>query len=163
MDRIGHRKLQFIGFAFMGLAFLLIGVIPGVTKSVAPFLILFGMSYFFANFGPNETTFVLSGEVYPVSQRTTGHGISAGIAKFGAFLGVFLFPIMSKDLGLSGVMVLVAVFSLLGILVTFAIPEPAQKSLEEVSMEDEVGIATNRISTNGHRPEAVGGQVLKVG
>lgn len=163
MDRIGHRKLQFIGFAFMGLAFLLIGVIPGVTKSVAPFLILFGMSYFFANFGPNETTFVLSGEVYPVSQRTTGHGISAGIAKFGAFLGVFLFPIMSKDLGLSGVMVLVAVFSLLGILVTFAIPEPAQKSLEEVSMEDEVGIATNRISTNGHRPEAVGGQALRVG
>ena len=30
-----------------------------------PFLLLFGISYFFAEFGPNETTFVLAGEVFP--------------------------------------------------------------------------------------------------
>ena len=62
MDRIGHRRLQLIGFPCMGLMFLLIGVIPGVTTAVTPFLLLFGASYFFAEFGPNTTTFVLAAE-----------------------------------------------------------------------------------------------------
>ena len=52
IDRIGHKRLQLIGFFCMGLAFLLIGVIPNVTTTVAPFLVLFGISYFFAEFGP---------------------------------------------------------------------------------------------------------------
>ena len=99
MDRIGHRRLQLIGFPLMGLAFLVIGVIPRLTTVVAPFLIIYGISYFFAEFGPNTTTFVLSAEVFPTSMRTTGHGISAGVAKVGAFIGVYLFPILSKDLG----------------------------------------------------------------
>ncbi|MGH3415223.1 MAG: MFS transporter, partial [Actinocrinis sp.] len=58
MDRIGHRRLQLIGFPMMGLMFLAIGVIPGVTAAATPFLLLFGVSYFFAEFGPNTTTFV---------------------------------------------------------------------------------------------------------
>jgi len=80
MDRIGHKRLQLIGFVGMGVAFLLIGVIPNLTTLVLPFLLLFGVSYFFSNFGPNETTFVLAGEVYPTSAQSTGHGLSAGIA-----------------------------------------------------------------------------------
>ena len=90
VDWIGHRLLQLIGFFVMGLAFLLIGVIPHVTTTVTPFLILFGLTYFFAELGPNTTTFILPAEIYPTSARATGHGISAGIAKVGAFLGVFL-------------------------------------------------------------------------
>jgi len=86
----------------MGTAFLLIGVIPGVTTVVAPFLLLFGISYFFAEFGPNTTTFVLSAEVYPTRARATGNGISAGVAKIGAFIGVYLFPIIKTHLGVSG-------------------------------------------------------------
>ena len=59
---------------------------------VAPFLAIFGLSYFFIQFGPNMTTFVLPSEVFPVSMRTTGHGIAAGVGKLGAFVGVFLVP-----------------------------------------------------------------------
>jgi len=84
IDKIGHKKLQWIGFLLMGAAFGAIGIIPGLTKDVIPFLLVFGFSYFFAEFGPNTTTFVISAEVYPTSVRATGHGISAGIAKLGA-------------------------------------------------------------------------------
>ncbi|MHB2024472.1 MAG: MFS transporter [Mycobacteriales bacterium] len=136
MDRIGHRRLQLIGFPLMGLAFLAIGVIPGVTSAVVPFLMLFGVSYFFAEFGPNTTTFVLAGEVYPVSARTTGHGISAGVAKVGAFIGVFLFPVIKADLGVGGALELSAGLSLVGMALTLLIPEPAGRDLEEVSGED---------------------------
>ncbi len=137
MDRIGHKRLQLIGFVCMGLAFLAIGVVPGITKEIVPFIIIYGISYFFAEFGPNTTTFVLSAELYPVNLRTTGHGLSAGVAKMGAFIGVFLFPIIQAALGLNGTLKITFVFALVGCGLTLLLPEPAGRSLEEVSHEDQ--------------------------
>ena len=87
LDRIGHRRLQLLGFAMMALCFAIIAVVPGLTTMVVPFLLVYGLSYFFTEFGPNMTTFVMPSELYPVSMRATGHGISAGVGKFGAFIG----------------------------------------------------------------------------
>jgi PHS family inorganic phosphate transporter-like MFS transporter len=100
LDKIGHRKLQLTGFAMMALCFLIIAAIPGLTTAVAPFLIVYGVSYFFTEFGPNMTTFVMPSELYPVTMRATGHGISAGVGKLGAFIGVFLFPALQSSFGL---------------------------------------------------------------
>lgn len=135
MDKIGHKRLQLIGFFMMGLMFLLIGIIPGVASSIVPFIILYGLSYFFAEFGPNTTTFVMAAELYPVSMRTTGHGMSAGIAKIGAFIGVFVFPILSDALGLKGTLDITFVFALVGMLLTLVLPEPAGKSMESLSQQ----------------------------
>jgi PHS family inorganic phosphate transporter-like MFS transporter len=136
MDRIGHRRLQLIGFPALGAMFLLIALIPGVITVTAPFLLLFGASYFFAEFGPNTTTFVMAAECYPTSVRTTGHGISAGIAKLGAFLGVYLFPDISKAFGLAGALQFAAGMALLGTLLTLLLPEPARRSLEDISEQE---------------------------
>ena len=133
VDKIGHRRLQLIGFAVMGLAFLGMGVIPGITRMVAPFLLLYAISYFFADFGPNTTTFILSAELYPVSLRTTGHGFSAGIAKFGAFIGVFVFPLLTDSFGLNGTLTITFVFAVAGFLLTLLLPEPAMQSMESLS------------------------------
>ncbi len=133
IDKIGHKKLQLIGFSVMGLAFLLMGIIPGITTMVVPFLVLYAISYFFAEFGPNTTTFVLSSELFPVSMRTTGHGFSAGFAKLGAFIGVFVFPILTGTLGLAGTLDITFVFALVGMLLTFLLPEPNGQSLEKLS------------------------------
>jgi MFS transporter, PHS family, inorganic phosphate transporter len=133
MDRIGHRKLQLIGFVMMGVCFAVIAAVPGMTTAVAPFLIVYGVSYFFTEFGPNVTTFVLPGEVFPVSVRATGHGIAAGTGKFGAFVGVFLFPVLNSSLGLRGTLALTAGVSALGALLTLVLPEPAGRSLEEIT------------------------------
>jgi MFS family permease len=135
LDRIGHRRLQLIGFILMGACFAVIGLVPGMTTAVAPFLIVYGISYFFTEFGPNVTTFVLPGELFPTQVRATGHGISAGIGKFGAFVGVFLFPVLQDSLGLRGTLLLTAGVSVLGALLTLVLPEPAGLSLEEISGE----------------------------
>jgi len=132
LDKIGHRRLQLLGFAMMGACFLIIAAVPGLTTAVVPFLLVYGVSYFFTEFGPNMTTFVMPSELYPVSMRATGHGISAGVGKLGAFIGVFLFPILSDNLGLRGTLLLTAGVAALGFALTLVLPEPAGRSLEDM-------------------------------
>jgi MFS transporter, PHS family, inorganic phosphate transporter len=133
LDRIGHRRLQLVGFAVMALCFLVIAAVPGMTTAVVPFLLVYGVSYFFTEFGPNMTTFVMPSELYPVTLRTTGHGFSAGVGKLGAFIGVFLFPLLQSSLGLRGTLLLTAAISGLGFALTLVLPEPAGRSLEEIT------------------------------
>ena len=145
MDRIGHRRLQLTGFVMMGACFAVIGLVPGMTTAVLPFLMVYGISYFFTEFGPNVTTFVMPGELYPVSVRATGHGISAGVGKLGAFIGVFLFPVLQDNLGLRGTLLLTAGVSAAGALLTLALPEPAGRSLEDISGHHDVAAAAERL------------------
>jgi MFS transporter, PHS family, inorganic phosphate transporter len=133
LDKIGHRRLQLLGFAMMGLCFLIIAAVPGMTTMVVPFLLVYGVSYFFTEFGPNMTTFVMPSELYPVSMRATGHGISAGVGKLGAFIGVFLFPLLQTSLGLRGTLLLTAAVSVAGLALTLVLPEPAGRSLEDMA------------------------------
>src|SRR6185437_6151926 len=155
MDRIGHRKLQLAGFIMMGACFAVISLVPGMTTAVVPFLLVYGVSYFFTEFGPNMTTFVLPGELFPTRFRATGHGISAGIGKLGAFIGVFLFPILQSSLGLRGTLLLTAGVSGLGALLTLVLPEPAGLSLEEISGDpDVITVAGQAVRTSGEPASA---------
>ena len=158
MDRIGHRRLQIIGFTMMAACFAVIGLVPGMTTAVLPFLLAYGISYFFAEFGPNVTTFVLPGELYPVSVRATGHGISAGVGKAGACIGVFLFPVLQSSLGLRGTLLLTAGISVLGMLLTLVLPEPAGRSLDDISGEPDVIAAAEHILARTPSPAAVPAQ-----
>jgi MFS transporter, PHS family, inorganic phosphate transporter len=133
LDRIGHRRLQLTGFAMMALCFLIIAAVPGMTTMVVPFLLVYGVSYFFTEFGPNMTTFVMPSELYPVSMRATGHGISAGVGKLGAFIGVFLFPLLNDWFGLRGTLLLTAGVAVAGFALTLVLPEPAGRSLEDMT------------------------------
>jgi len=132
MDRIGHKRLQLIGFAVMAACFAVLGIFEHLTSMVVPFLLVFGLSYFFVEFGPNTTTFVLPSEVFPVNMRTTGHGIAAGIGKLGAFVGVFVVPALQKGIGLRGMLLVAAAASVAGMLLTLTLPEPSGRSLEEI-------------------------------
>ena len=134
LDRTGRKKIQSFGFAMMAVAFLAIGLIPGVTTTVAPFVMLFGMSYFFAEFGPNTTTFIYPAEIFPVNVRTTGHGISAAAGKLGAFAGAFFFPFMlASSFGLRGAETVSGAICLAGLaLSVWLLPEPMGKSLEQL-------------------------------
>jgi len=134
LDKTGRKNIQALGFAMMALCFLLIGLIPGVTAYAAPFVLLFGVSYFFTEFGPNTTTFIYPAEIFPTEVRTTGHGISAAAGKMGAFAGAYLFPpILASSLGLRGAMVISGVVAVAGLLLTVAVlPEPKGKTLEQL-------------------------------
>ncbi len=154
MDKIGHRRLQLIGFSVMAAAFITLGAIPVLTATVAPFLLIFGLSYFFIEFGPNTTTFVLPSEVFPVSMRTTGHGIAAGIGKLGAFIGVFLVPQLQTSIGLRGMLMVAGGSAFVGYLLTLVLPEPARRNLEDVSGEDELPTLTEDGPSERLMPEA---------
>lgn len=134
LDRSGRKRIQCQGFALMAIVFLLIGLVPGATTTVAPFVILFGASYFFTEFGPNMTTFVYPDEIFPVEVRTTAHGMSAAAGKLGAFAGAYLFPdMLASSFGLRGAEVVAGIICLLGFGVSaWLLPEPKGLSLEQL-------------------------------
>jgi MFS transporter, PHS family, inorganic phosphate transporter len=136
IDRLGRKLIQCLGFALMTLAYGLIALAPALSTLTLPFLLVYGVSYFFTEFGPNVTTFVYPAEVFPVMIRTTGHGIAAALGKCGAFLGAFIFPYLLNTFHLSGAMGFASIVSALGLLLSlFLLPEPKQRSLEEISLE----------------------------
>ena len=137
LDKTGRRSIQILGFGMMALMFLLIGIIPSVTTVALQFVLLYGISYFFTEFGPNTTTFIYPAEIFPVEVRTTGHGISAGAGKMGAFVGAFLFPdMLASSLGVRGAEIVAGVVAAAGMLLTIALlPEPKGKTLEELSAD----------------------------
>jgi MFS family permease len=134
LDRTGRRSIQILGFGMMALMFLIIGFVPYIAKHALPFLLLYGISYFFTEFGPNTTTFIYPAELFPTEVRTTGHGIAAGCGKLGAFAGAFLFPdFLAVTLGLNRAMVIAGITAALGLLLTIAtLPEPKGKTLEQL-------------------------------
>jgi MFS family permease len=144
LDRIGRKRIQWQGFAVMAVAFAAIALIPGAAKNVWVFLVLFAISYFFVEFGPNMTTFVFPSEIFPTSIRGTGDGISAAAGKFGAFLGALFVPTLLKSAGITGVEGVMAAVSVIGVILTLiALPEPMGQTLEQASGEVEpIPVAT---------------------
>jgi MFS family permease len=134
MDRMGRKSIQVLGFAMMALTFAAIALIPGIEKLVVPFIIIYGISYFFTEFGPNTTTFVYPAEIFPVEGRTTGHGIASAAGKLGGFIGVFLFPILLNWHGLLSAELAAAAVCVLGLVITlWMLPETKAMSLEELN------------------------------
>ena len=88
VERLGRKNIQLLGF--LSLTVLLIifgfGYEPIKKASIALFLIIFTLVQFFFNFGPNVTTFIISGEVFPKKYRSTAYGISAAAGKLGAIV-----------------------------------------------------------------------------
>jgi hypothetical protein len=54
-------------------------------------VILYGITFFFQNFGPNATTYIIPSLIYPSAERATCHGISSAFGKLGALVGAFIF------------------------------------------------------------------------
>jgi MFS family permease len=156
IDRVGRKAMQAFGFGMMTLAFLLLWMIPGATSDIAMFLVLFGATYFFAEFGPNTTTFVYPAEIFPVRVRTTSHGIAAAAGKIGAFVGTYALTSLLNSTGLGRVSLLVAVVSALGGLVTLRLmPESKGRSLEELSDTRDLpssAVALGVAESRGTRP-----------
>ncbi len=136
MDKLGRKTIQCLGFGMMAGAFGLLAIIPNVQKLTWTFLLLYGFSFFFTEFGPNATTFVYPSEIFPVKVRTTGHGIAAAMGKLGGFFGVFTFPFFMRWHGLAAAEGTAAIVCCLGLVTTiFLLPETKGKSLEELSAE----------------------------
>ncbi|KAK6164508.1 hypothetical protein DH2020_001372 [Rehmannia glutinosa] len=153
IDVIGRFAIQLIGFFFMTVfMFALAFPYNHWTKpdNRIGFVVMYSLTFFFANFGPNATTFVVPAEIFPARLRSTCHGISAAAGKLGAIVGAFgfLYLAQNKDpkkadagypagIGVKNALILLGVVNLLGLLFTFLVPESKGKSLEEMSGENE--------------------------
>jgi MFS family permease len=136
IDRIGRRRMQTMGFAVIAATFAGLCLIPGATRNLASFLLLYGVGYFFAEFGPNTTTFVYPAEIFPVRVRATCHGVAAAAGKIGAFIGTYTLTSLLPAIGLARTSGLVAAVAAAGLIVTVTLlPEPKGVSLEELAGE----------------------------
>lgn len=120
-DRIGRVRLQVIGFigCAAGLAIAASGNHAGPGWDVPLIFAGFMLFNFMTNMGPNAQTYLIAGEVFPIAYRGTGAGLAASIAKIGAVLTAFLFPVLLKDLGTDVLLAGLVVTSLLGAAVTW--------------------------------------------
>ena len=112
----------------------IMALIPNLQHMMSLFILLFGVSFFFVNFGPNTTTFLIPSEIYPTSIRARAHGISAAVGKLGAFAGAFALPFLLRDVGVFSTMGYMSGVALLGVLITTLLPEMKDKSLSETEV-----------------------------
>ncbi|CAG8464685.1 8444_t:CDS:2 [Paraglomus occultum] len=145
VDSLGRKFIQSMGFAVLTVLFVILGFAYKsiVSTSTALFITLFALAQFFQNFGPNSTTFIVPGEAFPTRYRSTCHGISAASGKLGAIISQVGF-LQMKDIGgynefVDKVLLIFSLFTFLGFLVTFWIPETSKMSLEELSNEQQEG------------------------
>ena len=104
-------------------------VLAAQSGSLAPaaFYLLYGLSFFFCNMGPNTTTFVIPSEIFPTSIRASAHGISAAAGKVGAAIGTAVMPaILSASASLPAVMFISAAVAAAGFLFTLALTRESQ-------------------------------------
>jgi len=150
IDSWGRKPIQLMGFtmltilfATMGFAYDKLTATPAATKG---FVFLYCLANFFQNFGPNTTTFVIPGEIFPTRYRSTAHGISAASGKLGAIIAQVGFSQL-KDIGgatgsnafVKHILEIFAFFMLTGIFSTLLLPETKGQSLEELSNENQDG------------------------
>ncbi|XWS53824.1 hypothetical protein CRYUN_Cryun10bG0033300 [Craigia yunnanensis] len=152
IDIMGRFAIQLMGFFFMTV-FMFALAIPYHHWTLKPnrigFVIMYSLTFFFANFGPNSTTFVVPAEIFPARLRSTCHGISAAAGKAGAIVGAFgfLYAAQSRDptktdagyptgIGMRYSLIMLGVINFFGMLFTLLVPESKGKSLEELTGEN---------------------------
>ncbi|RDA90739.1 hypothetical protein CP533_2959 [Ophiocordyceps camponoti-saundersi (nom. inval.)] len=148
IDTLGRKKIQMGGFII--LVAILVSMGFAYSKlSPEGLLGLYVVAQFFFNFGPNTTTFIVPGEVFPTRYRSTSHGISAASGKIGSIIGQGAIATLrtrgaTKDNPapwMDHVLQIYALFMLLGCFTTLLIPETARKTLEELCGEDDYNVS----------------------
>lgn len=143
IELLGRKWIQIQGFLVTALMF---GILAGATSlgSGARFALIIITQLFF-NFGPNATTFIIPGEVFPSRVRGLAHGFCAAVGKLGAILSGIGFNWWSQkdhhkypgSIGLSGVLWIFFALELLGAVVTFfCVPETRGLDADAIDYEE---------------------------
>lgn len=135
VEKMGRVRIQLMGFSILTVLFVIMSAayVQLTTEQLTLFIVLYCFAQFFFNFGPNTTTFIIPGEVFPTKFRTTSHGICAATGKAGAILSSYGFTYLTAAWGVQGLLGFFAVVMFLGIFSTFLIPETQGITLEDLS------------------------------
>ncbi|KAJ7650411.1 phosphate permease [Roridomyces roridus] len=147
IDSWGRKPIQLMGFSVLTVLFVIMGFaydkLVATTAGTNTFVFLYCLANFFQNFGPNTTTFIIPGEIYPTRYRSTAHGISAASGKLGAIIAQVGFSQLVNIGGtnkfIPHILEILAFFMLTGVFSTLLLPETKKLSLEELSNENQDG------------------------
>ena len=146
VDRIGRVRIQLLGFTMMSVFIVcLAGPYDQYwTEHKRGFAVMYGMTTFFANFGPNTTTFIIAAEIFPARLRSTCHGISGAFGKVGAIIGVFGFGLVlpaekqvRNEKQVRAILFVLVGCNLVGLVFTLLLPESKGMALEQITGEIE--------------------------
>lgn len=133
-DLLGRQRLQFYSCLLVSIFYAIWAGIssPSAHTSTAGLMVIFTLSQFTLNLGPNITTFLNPVEVFPTRVRGTAHGISAAAGKCGAVLTAFAFGSVQDAIGLDGLLGIFSGVMALTALMALWIPEAKGYSLEQI-------------------------------
>jgi MFS family permease len=133
---VSRVALQILGFLGMALGLLMVAASSLYPTAAAGHMVMIfgGFMVFntFMNMGPNATTYLLSGETFPTAIRATGAGFAASMAKFGAVLGTFFFPLLKAQIGIPALLIVLAIASALAASVTYGFRIDTRASLDAI-------------------------------
>lgn len=143
IELLGRKWIQIQGFLVTALMFGILAGAPSLSSGSQFGLIIIAQLFF--NFGPNATTFIVPGEVFPSRVRGLAHGFCAAVGKLGAILSGIGFNWWSQkdhemypgSIGLSGVLWIFFALELLGAVVTyFCVPETKGRDSDAIDYEE---------------------------
>lgn len=104
----------------MGILYLFIGTLfDPLSGQRAALLITYGFTFFFSNYGPNATTFMLPSMTFSRSCRSTLNCIYAAFGKAGALIGTVVFVTATDRFGEKAVFIACALVSFGGCLISW--------------------------------------------
>ena len=132
------RYVMLQGFAAMTILYATIGFNWSYLRGDPSVLVvLYGMTFFFANYGPNTTTFILPSLIFEEHHRATWNGVSAAAGKLGALTGATLFAPAADTFGDHVVMLICAGVACFAYIITLAAIPSQQQSEYSQTAEDE--------------------------
>lgn len=134
-DKFNRRTLLMLGGTVMGLSFILPTIINIVIPNANPIIIVIFLSIYvaFYSFTWAPLTWVIVGEIFPLTIRGFASGVASSLNWLGSFLVGLLFPIMTTHFPQEMVFAIFGIICILGVIfVEKCVPESRGKTLEEI-------------------------------
>jgi hypothetical protein len=95
-DFLGPRWCIVIGASIQAAFCLALGLAyEPLSKNIAAFVLVFGLFLTFGEFGLGDNIAVYSAKSSPTCVRGRFYGMAAAMGKLGAFIGTYVFPLVS--------------------------------------------------------------------
>ncbi|GAA2203598.1 MFS transporter [Sinomonas flava] len=117
VNRMGRRPLIIHSFLWAGLALLGLGLFPSADPMVI--MILFA-AYALLIGGTQIMQWVYPNELFPTEVRGSAVGLASSLSRIGAATGTYLVPLALSGLGIGTTMIIAAIITLLGMVVSIA-------------------------------------------
>lgn len=142
----GRVRCQYIGFTAMFVFYIIIyaqwnnmgGQPVNKDKSATnmpgmyAFQALYYLSSFFNQFGPNATTWLVAGEIFPTNIRAAYHGFAATMGKLGAIIATLWISYIPQPSQTYNIFLVSAIWGIAGAFVTWLfLPDTTGLDLEE--------------------------------